>query len=117
MGTPSLVETSGRARLSALYQEGQALRDELGIIGSPGSDLFDNGLGWDGDLDHEMLVVADGLGGAMLMLMDQGCQSRTKEFSTEKEALSVADFLLRKAQGDVIGDGADGLDVDEVEWD
>lgn len=103
-----------RTRLIALYTECQQLRDQLGIQGMPGLNLFDNGLGWDGDLDHELLVIADGLGGATLLLLDQGCQTHSKRFACEDEALEIAIGLLSTAQG-MAEDKP--LTVDDIHWD
>lgn len=104
-----------RKKLALLYDMCQVLRDGLFIIGAPGSDLFENGRGWDGEMDHDMLVVADGLGGAQLLLMDQGCQTHRKNYQTEAEALIIASRLCEHAQGYEVGENALGLD--EVEWD
>lgn len=101
--------------LKRLYSEAAAIRRSLGIIGSPGSNLYDNGLGWDGDLDHELLVVADGLGGAELLLLDQGCQTHGKRFDTEEEALRIAERLSATASG--VAEDGQALTVDDVQWD
>lgn len=113
----SLSHTSmtKRQRLEQYYFEAAKLRSSLKIQGKPGENLCENGLGWDGELDHELLVIADGLGGATLQLIDQGCQTHHKRFPREDDALRVATHLLETAQGYAEADTA--VTVDNIQWD
>lgn len=103
--------------LKILYARCQRLRDQLHIDGKPDENLYDNGLGWDGDLDHELLVIADGLGGATLTLMDQGCVSHSKRFNSETEAFTLATRLHATAQGTDTDEHAEPLTIDDITWD
>lgn len=104
-----------RQRLEHLYLEAATLRAALEIQGLPGQNLFENGLGWDGELDHELLVIADGLGAATLQLLDQGCETHRKRFTREDDALRTAMHLLDTAQGYAEADTA--VTIDGIQWD
>lgn len=102
-------------QLQQLYAKAATLRSALKIQGMPNQNLFENGLGWDGELDHELLVTADGLGAATLQLLDQGCQTHHKRFTREDDALQTATNLLDTAQGYAEADTA--ATIDDIQWD
>lgn len=104
-----------RQLLQRFYMEAAKLRNSLKIQGMPEQNLFDNGLGWDGDLDHELLVIADGLGAATLQLLDQGCETHRKRFIREADALRKAMHLFNTAQGYAEGDTA--VTINDIQWD
>lgn len=108
-----------RQLLEQIYQEAAKLRIALKIQGMPNQNLFENGLGWDGDLDHELLVIADGLGGATLKLLDQDCLTHHKRFTREDDALNAATRLLETTQGLTPNPQStnEGLTIDSVQWD
>lgn len=106
-----------RQLLKQFYVEAAKLRKSLKIQGMPGQNLFDNGLGWDGELDHELLVTADGLGAATLILLDQGCQTHHKHFTRENDALQIAMRLLETAQGHDTSPDVSPLTIDDIHWD
>lgn len=104
-----------RQQLQQLYAQAATLRSALKIQGLPGQNLFENGLGWDGELDHELLVITDGLGAATLQLLDQGCETHRKRFTREADALRTAMHLLDTAQGYAKVDTA--VIIDDIQWD
>jgi len=104
-----------RQQLQQLYAQAATLRSALKIQGMPNQNLFENGLGWDGELDHELLVIADGLGTATLQLLDQGCETHRKRFTREADALRTATHLLDTAQD--YADMETRLTVDDIQWD
>lgn len=104
-----------RQQLQQLYAQAATLRSALKIQGRPNQNLFENGLGWDGELDHELLVLADGLGAATLQLLDQGCETHRKRFTREDDALRTATHLFDTAQGYTKADTA--VTIDDIQWD
>ena len=104
-----------RQQLQQLYAKATTLRAALKIQGQPSQNLFENGLGWDGELDHELLVIADGLGAATLQLLDQGCETHHKRFTREDDAMRVATSLFDTAQGYAKADTV--VTIDDIQWD
>jgi hypothetical protein len=104
-----------RQLLKQFYLEAAKLRKTLKIQGMPEQNLFENGLGWDGDLDHELLVIVDGLGAATLQLLDQGCETHRKHFTREADALRAATYLFDTAQG--YAKAGTAVTIDDVQWD
>jgi len=104
-----------KQQLQQLYAKAATLRSALKIQGMPNQNLFENGLGWDGELDHELLVTADGLGAATLRLFDQGCQTHSKSFPREDDAMQTAMYLWETAQG--YADTDTRVTKDNIQWD
>lgn len=81
--------------LRSLDERARNLRKTLGISGKPGEEVFQYEIG---DIDEDLIVVADGYGGAILQHVDGDGDNRlildSRVFETEKEACDVAERVM-----------------------
>lgn len=81
-------------RLRSLDDKAAAIRSQL-RIGRPGEELFS----WEyGDIDEDLIVIADGYGGASLQRVEGDGDNRlvkdSRDYATEREALDIAGELM-----------------------
>ena len=96
---PRMNEKQIRERLRKLYEECKELREVL-EIGYPGEDLFHSGMN-----DGALAVIADGLGGATIMIVEGNypvdfVTKRQRSFETEDAALEAASRLMNASIGE-----------------
>lgn len=93
------VEEKHRAQLlddlRSYDERAKNLRKTLGIEGKPGEEIFQYEVG---DIDEDLIVVADGYGGAILQHVDGDGDNRlildSRVFETEQEACDVAGQVM-----------------------
>jgi serine/threonine protein phosphatase PrpC len=103
--TIRMTDKQARDRLKALYEECKELRAALGIEGTPGETT------WQAELDdRKLIVVADGHGGARLMLVEGSNPMdyrmiEERKCATENSAENAASRLLRAWSGEENDEG------------
>jgi len=89
------------AELRACYERATALRGELGIQGEPGEVIWQA----DQDVDRKLVVEADGLGGARVVVVEGNYpvdyrRIRGKDCTTEDQAEQLASHILDGLKND-----------------